>query len=166
MIVCSVSVSLSLCRVHHLLLNTENLYSHLSDVFAPSGNAIGNAIAQLKESVALYCDCDYLRNKHILNPAGDIAAPVSAFPSHQILNSKVGGGSSFDCVNVYPELLCGDLYVEYVIYACIACPSVMYLAHASAVQEVLKTASGQCFFLRIYRDVVSKAVFSCNDFVI
>ena len=145
-------------RLTALLNNSDNLHSYLADRFYTIAPTIGQLVLELKESLYIYDDITYLRDKCILNPCHE-RNPVkeydySGYPTTKLNRTRSHAGSESN-IPILPELMDGHNYHEYVVYSIILCPSLLYSnTYGPAIQEMVRRCLSMCLFVRIFRDVV------------
>ena len=126
--------------------NVDNLHGYIATKFHSIAPFMNKLLICLQPSIVAYNDINYLRNKHILNPI------------EYDMNNKISQLSNFanftldGTLSIYPELIDGASYNEYVIYVIIMCPSLIFDVN---IQGLLKNCMTQGIFISIYRDVVS-----------
>jgi hypothetical protein len=134
-------------RIKELFSECADLQRHFIDTFAASQIFIFPMLQQLRDSLMLVGNADELRKSCVLNPI-NLGDNMGVYAKK---NLSLNHGS----VSAYTEIgHAVEQYVDYVVFALLACPGLFFAEPASL--ELLSIVTKHRMFVGIFRDVVSK----------
>lgn len=99
-------------------------------------------LLQLRDTLAAADNCDKLRNDYVLNPINE--GDHMSHPTLKMLNSTTP-------VSICTEFVSLEKYYEYVAYAFVAYPALLF---QESCLEVLKLAANSRVVVELFRDIV------------
>lgn len=134
----------NLGELSKLLTDSDNIQRLFIDEFSVHSDFIGDCIFQFFESIMAADNCENLRAKYVLNPTSD--GDAMGQPARLMLNSRA------DCrLSMYTELRENHIYAEYVIYAFLACPGLIFHPEGKFT-EIFKMVMTDHLVLNVFRD--------------
>jgi hypothetical protein len=126
------------------MANLDNIHVHLIQSFWSLAIFMKTLLLQFQESILYAEDCDKLRDQGVLSPINSPPDKVHHYAS---------GPISTTCkLEKYLELESVDKYREYVLFGCLACPSIVA---DPDILELFKLVAKTTLFIDLYRDMVS-----------
>jgi len=127
-----------------LLTDSDGIQRIFIDEFSPHSEFIGASILQFFESIMVNDSCENLRSKYVLNPTFD--GDNMSGPSKMKLNSKS------DChLSMYTELREASTYSDYIVYAFLACPGLIFDPDGK-YNEIFKLVISDHLVVNVFRD--------------